>query len=495
VSDLSHYPHILDFSPKTRELVRAITERGEVLTGSSRSLDIDQSKTTTDKNETTVGLEAGYEAGGLKATGKIEHKWGTTREDKRGLSIESGSTSERNQIHTTSMDQLYSLLTGYHSGTNRASFILLARPGTLQATNRRTFAPGLRMLEGVQDFIFIVARPADQDGLCIEAALNTGHYSEGVRLLPEEDPTERRTFTFTVRARAKGGSEGFFSFQGQTIEFGSAERPQDTFTLPSDGGGEWIIDVDAPGTEQGIARGADRTRTEPPAAGAVANEYDLRVIRADDRTVRAIGRVTARGGYDFSSGPDTIVDADFIIHVRRPLADAVMPSADPSSLLVTHRGLSVCYRAEDGCPVVIEPSTPPQIDLPVQWMEGLEHVNLNSQSSIDQTYAALRSALIAGATAAARGIPARRFVETDYFSRRVAEQMPRSLAQLAVGQIINVQEYGGAGKLMSQMPVGQFLRLNASQLARRSGMKMDEALRLRRAVLRYIEQSLNKPIG
>ena len=166
-----------------------------MLTGSSRSLGIDQSKTTTTKNESSVGLEAGVEAGvgaaKVKATGKIDHTWGTSTEDKKGLSLDTGVTSESKNSYSTSSDQLYSLLTGYHSGTNHAAIIMLARSGTLQATDRRTFATGLRIMEGVQDFIFVVSRPEEEDHMCIEASLYTGHYPEDIDYVREIQKMKR----------------------------------------------------------------------------------------------------------------------------------------------------------------------------------------------------------------------------------------------------------------------------------------------------------------
>lgn len=493
--NLYQFPHILDFSPKSRELIRSITENGEMLTGSSRSVGVDQSMTTTNKNETTVGLEAGYEAGGLKATGKIEHKWGTTQEDKNGLSIDSGDRFESTTSYSTTLDQLYSLLTGYHSGTNRATFIMLARPGTLQATDRRTFAPGLRVLEGVQDFLFVVARPEDQDQMCIEAALHTGHFPEDVRYVPEGTGDETRQFTFTVNATAKGGSEGFFSFSGETIEFGTADRPQDVFNLPEDENGPWLLDIDAPGTKNGIALGEDRTRTDPPSIdGILYNHFSLDAVRLDDRTVRAIGSVTARGGYDFHSGPTTYVDVDFIIHARRSKVGTVQPTASTEQLLITKRSLSVCYRSVEGCPEVYEPLPIPDIE-----PEGLRFVDdyvvnpITSTRSTQQLYATIRSALINGAAAIEQDKPTRTFAETNYFSQRLANRLPSSLAASSVGQILYLQNYGAnVEKRLANANVKQLLALDLRSLQRATGLNDEDALKIRRDLLVALEKSLRR---
>lgn len=490
--NLTNYPHILDFTPKSRELVRSITEGGELLTGSTRGIEIDQSLTSTEKNETTVGLEAGYEAGGLKATGKISHTWGTTNENKRGLSIDSGDTRQEKRSYTTSMDQLYSLLTGYHSGTNRATFIVLARPGTLQPTNRRTFAPGLRILEGVQDFIFIVSRPAEQDRLCIEATLNTGHYPEEVSIVGEESPVARRTFRFTVRATVQGGSEGFFSTQGETVEFGTAARPQDTFTLPED----WVLDTDAPGTEHGISSGEDRTHIDPDwGDGIIANHYDLRARRVDNRTVQAYGLVIARGGHDFTAGPDTIVDKDFIIHAKRPGPVRVEPTADLAQMLVTTRGLSVCFQSVDGCPVVFEPAQAVIPDSQLNWVEDLNVLHFKVGMSREQIYSSIRSALVAGTAVSSLGETKRGFTDTDYFSRKVGRSIPRTISEVPISQVVNLQKYGKSRSLLNDLNVGQVLSTAMRTFTQRLSLGEEEALELRRTVLQYTERRLRGDVS
>lgn len=496
--DLTQFPYILDFSPKSRELVRAISESGELLTGSSRNVGIDQSLTTTNKSETTVGLEAGYESGGLKATGKISHTWGSTAEDKRGLSVDSGLSEERSQRYTTQLDQLYSLLTGYHSGTNRATFIMLARPGTLQPTNRRTFAPGLRMLEGVQEFIFVVSRPSSLLSLCIEASLNTGHFPEEVQLVGEQEQIERRTFTFVVNARAKGGGDAFAG--GEQFNFGSADRPQDTFTLPADENGQWVLDIDAPGTNRGVALVADRTRTAPPSDdGILADDYTLEVvpIGADGTTVQARGRVDARGGNVDRGAIDTIVEAEFRIHAKRPRNSDIEPSADINQMLVTSRSLNVCYRSVEGCPQIIEPARPQRPDglnNRSEWIDDLIRPRYTRNMPYEQLYTNMRSTLISSTAATAKGVAKRSFAETDHYSRKVATTIPRTISAIQLAQAINLQEYCQGESVLNQLSIGKFLSTELRTLSRMAKMPESQTLQLRRDVLRYIENLLQQQL-
>jgi len=509
--DLTQFPHILDFSPKSRELIRGITESGEMLTGSSRSIGVDRSLTTTNKNETKVGVEASIEAGigggggsegaegnaavGAKGSAKLEHTWGTTTEDKRGLNVDSGTTQERTESYATQMDQLYSLLTGYHSGTNRATFIMLARPGTLQPTNRRTFAPGLRMLEGVQDFIFVVSRPIDLDSLCIEASLYTGHFPEQVRLVGEEGP-ERRTFIFTLNYRAIGGGDIFQG--GEQINFG--DRPEDQRFLPRDDDGQWLLDTDIPGTRYaGIVLVADRTRTEPPAGdGIIADEYrplDLVPIGAEGVAFQFRGRVDARGGQDGRGRLDTIVDVEYRVHAKRSRKADVEPSADIGQMLVTTRGLNVCYRSDEGCPQVFEPARlqlPDDLNRRTDWLDNFERPRFTLNMPYEQLHTNIRSTLVAGAAASTKGIARRSFTETDYFSRKVATTIPRTIAVIQLAQVVSLEEYCQAESTLNKLNIGQFLSTESRILARKAKLAESVVLHLRRDVLQYIESRLQE---
>ncbi|MEM9026407.1 MAG: hypothetical protein AAGB06_05680 [Verrucomicrobiota bacterium] len=71
------------------------------------------------------------------------------------------------------MNHIYSLLQGYHLGTNRAIFFMQPRPHIQNA--KFTFIRGLRALEGVQEFFLVVNRPKSIPRICVEVALETAH--------------------------------------------------------------------------------------------------------------------------------------------------------------------------------------------------------------------------------------------------------------------------------------------------------------------------------
>ena len=76
----------------------------------------------------------------------------------------------------TLISQLYSLLQGYHVGTNRVVFFMQPRPHIQDM--KFTFVHGPRRLEGIQEFFLVVNRPKSISGLCVEAALETAHLDE-----------------------------------------------------------------------------------------------------------------------------------------------------------------------------------------------------------------------------------------------------------------------------------------------------------------------------
>ena len=170
---LADYPHIIDFEPKTRDLYQTATDQGEILTGSNSSVNTGKSMSSTSSSEMGLGLNASVSGDGYTVGGNLTGKWGNTNTDGSTTQIDQSRDMRETQGTTTNITQQYNLLTGYHAGTNRAAFITLPRPHTLQATDYRTFVRGLRMIEGVQDYFLVVSRPTTLPGICVEAALET----------------------------------------------------------------------------------------------------------------------------------------------------------------------------------------------------------------------------------------------------------------------------------------------------------------------------------
>lgn len=198
---LDKYPHIIDFEPKVRDFYQAASETGEILTSSVGRLTTSKSFGTTDSTQSSwnAGSEVSSGVGitdpGSGVGGNIGTKTNAntgqvrTETDQSNWAIGTDASRERRegQSTTTQLSQMYNLLTGYHSGTNRASFVMLPRPHILQPTDRRTFVQGLRVIEGIQDFFLIVLRDKDQPILNVDAFLQTGHFPDNISINPPSD--------------------------------------------------------------------------------------------------------------------------------------------------------------------------------------------------------------------------------------------------------------------------------------------------------------------
>ena len=232
--DIANYPHIVDFEPKTRDLYQDSTDNNEVLSVSKSELKTD--KTLAFSWSTETGVTSGHTideslgTSGVKFggtfSGQRTDKWGDKNTDTYSRQSDSLAEDQLKTGTSTKTEQQYNLLKGYHVGTNRAVFLMLPYPHTLQPTDYRSFVNGLRMIEGVQDFILVVSRPKGTKGLNIDVHLDTAHFPEDTPISYPEPSYDESTESFLVYIDN--------SNTNQDLEkFGSAK-----YTI-SDG---WIID-------------------------------------------------------------------------------------------------------------------------------------------------------------------------------------------------------------------------------------------------------------
>lgn len=173
---LDAYPFIDDFEPKKRELYEAVTGTKELLSGSAGNTNIRKGHTSTHSGE--IGARARVGLPGVGAT-EISAKYGYGRESVDITTTDESTERRETAGRTTQLSQMYQLFNGYHTGTNRAVFVMFPRPHTkTKADDEETEANligGERRLEGVQDIFLVVRMPRDADGMCVEAWLDTSH--------------------------------------------------------------------------------------------------------------------------------------------------------------------------------------------------------------------------------------------------------------------------------------------------------------------------------
>ena len=160
------------------------TESGDVASQSGGKLNVLKGTTNTDTTE-DYDLDQGGGGGGgsllwgvVQAEGKESQKNEGSivryqTEDQNVSNMDISREKRESHAYSTNLNQLYTLLQGYHLGTNRAMFFMQPRPHMQDA--KFTFIRGLRRLEGIQEFFLIINRPATVPGICVEAALETAH--------------------------------------------------------------------------------------------------------------------------------------------------------------------------------------------------------------------------------------------------------------------------------------------------------------------------------
>jgi hypothetical protein len=193
---LHDYPYITAFQPRKREMYEVMNQSGEVASQSASKMNVLKGTTNTQSTENYDFDEmpggGGSAAFGLASWQSGEQQGTISRSLAESQNVTNQDASrEKRESHSysTSINQLYTLLQGFHVGTNRAAFLLAPTPHTQD--QKFSFIRGLRRIEGVQEFILIVDRPSSVKGLCVEVALETAHaYLERAywpRIIPFSD--------------------------------------------------------------------------------------------------------------------------------------------------------------------------------------------------------------------------------------------------------------------------------------------------------------------
>lgn len=354
--DLQNYPKIIALEPKKRELIQASTESGEILTSSKNSASTTNSFTNT--NTTSSGISGSQaittgvsipiqgvdlEFGSDTQTG-LTHEWGNTSQANQQIQVNPSQERSETQSTSTQIEQLYNLLSAYHLGTNRAVFLMLPRPHTLQPTNRRTFVQGVRSIEGIQEFFMVVARPPGMEGICVEAKLDTGHFPEDVEV--KEPPVNyKESFgEFIVTRRADNG--GLFNNPQQTQLSGFYNAPAG-----------WVIDTRTaptppfPKGDPGHI-GIEETDIGSNAQGTPIN-YNYQAV--SDTQVVVSGYIQGANFF----GPGAIFGRKYKVYLRSidPIPSEIGESANIADLFITSRSLCCCFYTGDPC--LIKGAIPP----------------------------------------------------------------------------------------------------------------------------------------
>ena len=490
--DLKDYPHIIDFEPKMRDLYQAATETGEVLTASNSKVATNKTLTQAESSETGISvsqqLRAGDEQAGASWTQGMTHNWGSTDQDSMSIQTDASRERRETQGTTTQLSQMYNLLTAYHQGTNRATFLMLPRPHVLQPTDHRTFVQGLRYIEGVQEFMLIVSRPYSVSGLCIEAFLETGHFPEGVEIVqPTEgyDTNEIVVTTEPIKVSNKPWYEGYGRNEKTFIkEFSGFEVDGWEFdpTQGEPGHGSVIEDArlpddDASGTTNGPNGG------EKPAI----ENYSYKTESPDKLIVSAL----LRSQY----WEPTTFHRSFRVFLRKPKIITGEPQADLTKLLITSRGLYVCIRSGEECPEVIDFAMPCDSVVVAESIVDERQVKISrsvlTRQAIRETRTpAIKDTLrqIQKAMTGGWRLPTRypagviKFIDSDYFAKLIGEVLPDRPRKRSLNEVKELPA-DVMKSLSKRFTVDEVLAMSLSVFALKTGLSIEEAAKVRRRLL------------
>lgn len=308
--DKTDYPYFIDFEPKKRELYEAVTDTGEVLSGSSTSLSIGKSAQQTDSTENynidtgwNFGMNGSYAGTGGGFNVGESGQVGTI--DRSGLQTTNLRTTEESterrerQSHTTQLSQMYNLFQAFHLGTNRALFFMEPRPHIRQS--EATFINGPRALEGMQEIFLVVSRPREMEDFCPAALLETAH-------LTKTPVYEYETMTHVIRFRLFAQAQNKDTTSGETDWTQPVAKTED-YPIPAG----WEVDTSrgSGGYSIRILREARRRRGP--------------TVTISSTTVSVYGEVTWRfwetGLFNDDHYANGYLDADVTVYLRKKEPD------------------------------------------------------------------------------------------------------------------------------------------------------------------------------
>ena len=337
IDDFNSVPHIIDFEPKKREFYQSASEYGEVLTGSSSTFSTGKSMTLGFSTEEGYSQTSSIEGKGEDGSAMISNsEYGKSSDS---LNLGDSQTRQTSQDKretmgsTTQLSQMYNLLSSYHIGTNRVTVVLLPRPHQLQPTNRRTIVDGLRMIEGIQDFVFIVEKNKNQSRLQVELNLETGHYHENVDEIPINPKIEEeKTRLVSIINKFTVSTKGIFF--------------QKIFSVPQENDEE--IDLTYNNGQ------VNRTKhTQTPSDQLWDSDLKIHSIdwSNDDTNSFLVYYNYERGSFfGFNPGAKEVeIDDEYTVRVKKSKTKNIETKANPDQLITVLRKLCTTIEADNRC--------------------------------------------------------------------------------------------------------------------------------------------------
>jgi hypothetical protein len=525
-NDFDKYPRIVDFEPKIRDFYQAASETGEVLTTSTGRVTTNKSFGSTESTQSswnatagaTVSPEAAAEIIGVPVGVSTTGSTGGVRTDtdQQNWSTTTDASRERKELQstTTQLSQMYNLLTGYHTGSNRAAFLMLPRPHILQPTDHRTFAQGLRIIEGVQDFFLVVVRPAGQDKLKVDAHLQTGHFPENTSIVAPSDSETFETLdsTFPIEDQHTNEDTGTVIGDGFTtkrmterldvVDEANGWEADPTQGDPGHGGVRQIrnatrVTITEVDTETGEVIGT-REETIPAESGTI-EDVDYAVTNGE-LIVSATLKLRRRNALEVLGGSHQIArfSRAYQVFLRRRKSNVPLPVAEVSGLLITQRTLCVQIALAE-CITKIPLGTP-VVDVGIVsevpiWLGDLQ--NIPAAINVDEAIAGIhpnrprfdfafkkgilrkiQQSMLTASSSPLRYPPGEvGYLQTKHVQRRLLKALPAQVLDRPIRELGFVNR-DVSGK--TEMSLREVLSLDETKAGAEAGMSLKDIRTLQR---------------
>lgn len=492
---LEDYPRIIDFEPKLRDLYQAASETGEILSTSASKVATDKSLSSTEKTENAWKIGSELKIPTKKADVGLKAETGSTRTetDQTNWGVKSEAVDDRKSKYatTTQISQLYSLLTGYHLGTNRASFLMLPRPHILQPTENRTFVHGLRAIEGVQDFFLVVSLPKAHTDLRVEARLQTGHFPEGTEVLPTVTPEDQYdTMSFKIgpfdrKVLAKGTLPGVV---GAIVSGVTGGEPSYRETKITEGPQLYDVPGLAEGWEFDTSKGDPGHAAITELKHPIDNLEGVSGIHITPHVYKREGSENVLLDIAVRNSRTFLVDGttehrffrEYEVFLRKKRNLVGESAADSSRMIIAQRKVCTQIRLGD-CLKAVPPPSLPSLETGVSIIDETYITGGWAASGIGQSVAnvidSLKDALCASQNSVLRQTSTDRdFLDTATFRRLARLILPDDALKAPV-----TEGPGQESGLPSDLTLSEFLSASDDALARRLGRTIPETIALRRA--------------
>jgi hypothetical protein len=361
-----------------------------------------------------------------------------------------------------------------HVGMNRATYQILAHADGSQAAKSGCFLHDLRTIDGIHEFVLVVSRPRNMDGLCVETWLETGNFPEGVGINSSSLDYDESFEDFPV---AETASSGLLSRDCKTVDAEYAV------------GSGWVID-------RRPERGHDPGHPGLKMIEDRSNDAASKSLRDDsyastsDTTVSVRGTICGRRS-PFAAGAS--FDRTYRVFTRseQPKAAHLQSEMEIGRLLISARELCVGFRFKGKYPeVAIGPAR--RIQKPDRGIVDEPFIRMNKAlwtTSSGETAAKAFVRQVEQAMANSWRQPTRYplgqvgLLDSEFFKDRIQPLVPQEVLQRTVASVPDLPKLVRA--FGERATVAEILELDLGQLARRAGITVEQAGDLRQRLLRF----------